>query len=73
MPLISSFGIVMFFNLPEILVLISITAVGLLLKGFTLDNVGTKSKTSIKPNLLFFKLALITNSPKLLFKDAIDG
>ena len=63
----------MFFNFPEILVFISITAFGLLLKGLVLDNVGTKSKTSLKPNLLFFKLVLITNSPKFSFNEAIDG
>ncbi|MNQ43762.1 hypothetical protein D3C85_575020 [compost metagenome] len=72
-PLISKLGISMFFNLPDTLLLISSIALELLLKGLVSANFGTNNKTSLNPNLLFFKEALILNSPGFLEMNSLDG
>ena len=62
-PLISRFGKVIFFSFPEIVAFMFKTAFGFLSNGLVFSSVGANNKTSLKPNLLFCKWAIIPNSP----------
>ena len=63
-PETSKFGNEILFSLPEITEFIDTIAFGFVSNGLIFSNVGANNKMSLKPILLFFKLAFTLISPR---------
>ena len=72
-PPTSSAGNSMFFSFPLTIPLISSIALGFVLNGLVLFNVGTNNRMSLNPSLLFFKLAARPSSPGFFFFFFFEG